>query len=153
MNNYSDCRKYVFFDFAIRPSYLREVKECYEDFGVALEAQASLGGEMDRLSIMLKPSKSGRVHTLHSLMRPIMDLLNMPGFQTHAERLQVRGLCFDTGRVETLDLLSDRLISAKRIVTINERSRALDSASAFDAIREAHYEMRPFLQRAMSILH
>ena len=141
------------FDFAIRPSYLREVKECYADFGIALEAQASLGGEMDRLSIVLKPSKFGRIHTLQRLKRPIMDLLNMPRFQIYAERLQVKGLCLDTGRVETLDLLSDRLISSKRIVKINERSRALDSASAFDAIREAHYEMQPFLQRAMNIVH
>ena len=140
------------FDFAIGPSYLRQVKECYEDFGIALEAQASLGEDLERLSLVLKPSKSGRESTLRKLKGPIMSLLKMPGFQAHAERFQIRGLCLDTGRVETLDLLSDRLVSTKRIVKINKRSRALDPASAFDAIRDAYHDLQPLLERSVSIV-
>lgn len=140
------------FDFAIRPSYLSQIKECYEDFGIALGAQALLGEELQRLSLVLSPSKYGRVSTLYKLKEQIIGLLKMPGFHAHAERLQVRGRCFDTGRVETLDLLSDRLVSTKRIMKLNKRSRALDPASAFEAIRDAHHELQPILERAVSII-
>ena len=59
--------------------------------------------------------------------------------------------CEDSNRVETIDLLKKQLMSTKRIIRINERSRVLNSESAFQAIHEAYQELSKELEDAYSI--
>ena len=57
-----------------------------------------------------------------------------------------------TGRIEALDLLSDKLIVRKQILREDESSRALNSEAAFGAIEEAYTELRPELLTASSVI-
>ncbi|MBA2725549.1 MAG: hypothetical protein H0U53_06130 [Actinobacteria bacterium] len=71
--------------------------------------------------------------------------------QTEASRFVVRGQDEETGRVETVDLLSDRLISSQQIVLASERTRTLNTRSAYAAIRRAHRELQDELIGAAAI--
>jgi hypothetical protein len=51
-----------------------------------------------------------------------------------------------------LTYFRDQLISHKRIVRVNERSRALDSRAAYEAISEAHDELKSELAEAAALV-
>ena len=68
----------------------------------------------------------------------------MTWFRAHGKR-------GDTGRVETIDLLGDKLVSHKRIMRVDGRGRALNPASAFGAIKEAHFELQDEIEHASPV--
>ena len=71
----------------------------------------------------------------------------------HAEvsRFTIKGTDRETNRIDVVDVLSDSLISKKQIVLEGERTRAVDSASAFAAIEEAYGELRDQIVLAAGI--
>lgn len=54
------------------------------------------------------------------------------------ERAEVRGDDPESGRVETLDLLSDRIVVERQVERARDRARLVDDDSAVAAIREAY---------------
>ena len=139
-------------DISIRPAYASFVRDADESLADALEANARLVGDPEKVQLVIRPRKEFWRATLDRLRTPIHRLLNQSPSTAIADRLQLRGRCRDTGRVETLDLLKDQLISTKRIVRMSNRSRALDAESAFQAICAAHQELECSLEDAAEAL-
>ncbi len=138
-------------DISIHPSFADVMRQADQSLGDAFEANARVVDEPESVQVVIKPNRQARKSTLARLLGPLRSLLNQNDARPAFDRLQVRGRCDDTGRVETIDLLKDQLISTKQIVRLNERGRALDPDSAFQAIRDAYQELGDSLQLATGV--
>lgn len=63
----------------------------------------------------------------------------------------MRGVREESGKVETLDLLGDKLISVEEVVTEGEKSRAIVSESAYQAIQKAYDKLNHEFEESPSI--
>ena len=137
-------------DFSISPAYINMVGQVDAGLGDALVANRRVVGEPETVRLLLSSEKENQLGFLNT-MRDTLKQLFANGVHENSKRMQVRGKCEDTGRVETINLLNDLFISTQQIVRMNERGRALDPESAFQAIRAARQELGDSLQNASSI--
>lgn len=141
------------FDLKVKASYVEIVRQADASLGDAFAANARvLDGEVEELELVLKPSKDARHGALQRLIAPLKALVRGRELRENARRFQVRGKHDETGKVEVIDLLRDQLIARKQILRLGERSRAVNSTSAFEAIRAAHDELGDDLRRAASLV-
>ena len=138
-------------DMSIHPSYIESIRQADRSLGDAFEANAKVLDSPESVQVVIKPQRQSRNSALRRLIGPIRHLLHPSDVRHGFNRLQVRGMCDDTGRVETIDLLKDQLISTKQIVRLNLRSRALDPHSAFQAIRDSYRELEDSLIEATAV--
>ena len=138
-------------DISIHPAFANVVRQADQSLGDAIEANARVVDEPESVQVVVKPQRQARRSTLGRLLGPLRYFLNQNDAPPAFDKLQVRGRCDDTDRVETIDLLKDQLISTKAIVRMNPRSRALDPESAFQAIREAYRDLHDELTVAASV--
>ncbi len=146
------------FRLKIRASYTQTIARANRDLGSAFEA-AARAGEAEALEIVLSPRPYSRQRLSQRLMETARNLIRRGensvlargDLHTEVSRFIIKGRSQDTGRIETLDLLSDQLILKKEIVRQDPRARALDSESAYAAIKQAHSELQQQLLVAASI--
>ncbi len=138
-------------DMSIRPNFIKTVRQADESLGDAFNANAQVVDGLESVQLVIKLQKEGRQGALGRFISPLRTLLDGDKLRQNTDRLQLRGRCVDTDRVETIDLLKDRLISTKRIVRMNERSRALDPESAFQTIDQAYQELEKDIHAAPDI--
>lgn len=134
----------------IHASYADVVAEADQDLGSAFEA-AARAGEAEELEIILRPRAHSRQALSTRLLQTVKRLAHSPGLRQESTHFLIRGYDSEVGRVETVDILRDHLISKKRIILQNERTRALDSGSAYHAIEEAYDELRDELRSAARV--
>lgn len=135
----------------ILPAYVDTVANADQSLADAFQANRRILENPRSLQVILKPQRDAATGFLAKMVSPLQRFLGNDDLREGTERLQVRGLCTDTNKVETIDLLNDHLISVKSIVRLNGRTRALDSTSAFQAIDEAYQQLRPELERAAGV--
>lgn len=138
-------------DISIHPSFSAKLKQAERSLGDAFEANASVLDNPETVQLVIKPQRMARQSARDRLVTSFKELFNQNDELQGVERFQIRGKCEDTGRIETIDLLKDQLISIKQIVRMNQRSRALEPSSAFQAIREAYDQLRPELESAAGV--
>ena len=140
------------FDLKVKGSYVETIRKADASLGDAFAANARvLDGDVDELELVLKPSKETRHDALSRLGGALKTLARGRELRDNAQRFQVKGKHDGTGRVETIDLLHDQLISRKQVLRIGERSRAINADLAFEAISAAHDELGDYLRRAASL--
>lgn len=140
------------FDLKLKASYIETVRQADASLGDAFAANTRvLDGNVDELQLVLRPTKATRRQALQRLINPLRTLVRAHDLRDNAQRFQVAGKREDTGKVETIDLLRDQLIAHKQVLRLGERSRAVVTDSAFDAIRAAHDELGDDLRRAAAV--
>lgn len=139
------------FEMRVHPSYTKSIRNVDDSLADAFDANAKVFEEPQAIQVVLRPGDQGRVPALGKLLTPLRNLLRRDGLSPSVERLQIRGKCTDTGRVETIDLLKDQLVSTKRIVRLNDRGRALNPESAFDGVIEAYRELQNDIEEAVGV--
>ena len=139
------------FDFKIRPSYIDIVRLADHSLADALDANAKILDDPDEVSVTLKPSKESRISSRNKIINFIRSLLSREDLRENARIIQVKGKCNDTDRVETLDLLRDHLVSSKRILRMNPRSRALNPDFTFEVIAETYQELKDNLESSPGV--
>lgn len=127
------------FDLKVHSSYASALKKADADLGATFDAAANDSPE--EVQVVLRARKQGAGALLGRLKAATKSLLRRPDLRTEASHFVIKGLMQDSGRVEPLDLLRDQLISHKRIIRVNERSRALDKDAAYAAITQAFDEL------------
>jgi hypothetical protein len=135
------------FSIKLHSSYADVLKQADQNLGDAFEAAAKVGQAMD-MEIVLRPARHSKVYLSDNLLVLAKRLVKDGKLRGTGARFIVRGTKAGSTHVEQLDLLNDKLISQKRIVCLNSRSRELDPASAFLAIEEAYSELYPELIKA-----
>ena len=138
------------FTLKVHASYASVLKQADADLGAAFDAAAKLGSP-EEVEVALRARKQGAPALLERLKGTARKLLDRTDLRTEASQFVVKGLMRDSGRVEPLDLLRDQLIAHKRIVRVNQRSRALDRDAAYSAIVEAFEELSGELAEAAFI--
>lgn len=128
------------FDLKIHPSYANTIYQADQDLGAAFDAARRLG-DTKQIEVVIQPSNTARTSILERIINTAKFLAKNSDLRTESSRFILKGKRDDTGKVEEIDLLRDHLIANKQIVRLNERSRALDMASAYDAICAAYEEL------------
>ncbi len=129
------------FELKVYHSYIAAIRQADDSVADALEANGRMVDSPEKVQVIAQPSDDGRESTLSRFIGTIKELLGRDDLRANAEHFRISGKRRDTGRVDTINLLNAHLITNKRIVRVSERSRVVESASAFEAIREAHDEM------------
>ena len=148
MNRLTEIRE---LSFNILPSHVDEVGRVDDSLAEAFKAASHILEHPQTLRLYLKPISMERRSLFDRMVSPIREFVSTPSIRDGVEKLEIRGQCSDSGRVETLDLLKDQLISTVQIVRMNERSRALDTDAAFRAINEAYRDSFDLIQSAASV--
>lgn len=148
LNNLTEIR---LFELKIRPSYIAAVRQADQSLADALEANGRVVDAPETLQIVARSSTGGRESTLTRLMAPVRGLLSRDDLRANVEHFKVSGKRRDTGRVAPIDLLNAHLIANKRVVRVSERSRVVESVSAFEAIREARDELADQIADASAV--
>lgn len=143
-------RELRLFHLKIRAPYAATVAQANRDLGSAFEA-AARAGNAEELEIVLRPRRYSRNPLAGGLLQAARRLARRGDLRTEASKFEVKGIRADTGEVELVDILRDQLIAREEILRQSERGRALDSDSAYDAIRRAHGELEDELAAAAAI--
>jgi hypothetical protein len=136
-------------DLAIRPSYAATVRQADRDLGAAFQAAARVGTPQ-LVALRLSPEPYGRNWLGQRVVGAVRNLATRGDMRENTRTFKVNGLDDQTGRVEEVDVLRDQLVSSKRIVRLNDRTRAVDDQAAYAAIREAYSELKADLEQAAS---
>ena len=128
-------------ELSVLPAFVAQVRQADETLGDALMANRQLFGNQNKYRVIIEPQPNSRRAALNEMLGSLRRIIRRDDALEGIETFHIRGKCRDTNRVETIDLLSDHLISSRRIVQLSRRGRALDSDSAFQAIQEAYQEL------------
>ena len=139
------------FEMNIVPSIVSSVANIDQSLHDAFEANRKILENPKVVQVVLKPDPRASRGFWSKMQSTLRALLMRHELRDGIQRMHAKGRCEDTKRVESLDLLNDHLISVKRIVKMDERSRALDSTSAFDAIESSYEELARELETAAGV--
>lgn len=101
--------------------------------------------------VYLKFERGDEQRAWHRFIPGLHDVARDPQLREQMTWFRAHGKRGDTGRVETVDLLGDKLVSHKRIMRVDGRGRALNPTSAFSAIKEAYFELQDEIEHASPI--
>lgn len=136
-------------DLTVRAAYAETIAQADQDLGAAFVAARNVGAP-HIVHLELRPEPYRRDQWLGSkLLSGVRNLATRDDLRENTSRFIVRGLNVDE-RVEEIDLLKDHLVSSKKIVRLDHRSRALNDQAAYAAIEEAHAELKYDLELAAS---
>ena len=138
-------------EISVLPSIVEITRQSDDSLADALEANARAVETPKTLQAILKPLENAQTSFLSRKRGPLKEMVGNESLREGSAKFQVRGKCADSGRVETIDLLKDQLISTQGIVRMNERSRALNPDSAFEAIRESYELLKDELEEAAGV--
>ena len=139
------------FDISVRRPYIDSVKQAESSLGDTLDANARLFDQPDMVQVVLKYPSARRRVALGSLLDRLRTLVSFNSQQPVIDRFKVRGLCEDSGRVETLDLLKDNIIATRQVVRLGGRGRAIDPESAFQAIGESYAQFSEEIAESVDV--
>lgn len=134
----------------ITASYADVVEQANRDLGNAFKA-AARAGAADDLEIILRPRPYSRGSLAEELLAAVRQLAGRNDLRENSSRFVVRGLNRENEHIDEIDVLKDKLISVKRIVREDERTRALVARSAYEAIEEAFAELRDDVIQAAGV--
>lgn len=138
------------FDLRVQAPFVETLRRADESMWRGLDAWFQAGGA-EEVEVLLRKPRSGPKWLSQDLVSSALRIMGLPGAREGVSRFVIKGRDEATGQVEEVDVLSDKLISVKKIVRQGSQSRALDSASAYQAIEEAFSELRPELIQALGV--
>jgi hypothetical protein len=116
--------------------------------GAALEAAAQ-GSDADTIGIILAPEPYQRVNLADGMMEFVRRMIRRDDLRENVQQFKA-SFVDEANRTDEINLLQDHLISKKKILRINDRSRVLDSDDAYARIEEAFSDLRQDLLSAPS---
>ncbi|WP_146081601.1 hypothetical protein [Clavibacter michiganensis] len=134
----------------IRRSYAAELSSSSDSLSSAFASIKALSNAKV-LGLTLKPEPNQRTPLGKKILKGVKSLAARSELSENVVTFQTRGVNSETGKVETLDLLQDKLIFNRRIVTLGENTRAVDPHATFAAIQEAYQESRALVESAPGI--
>lgn len=139
------------FNFRVRRADIDLIAQADASLAAALRAQATLG-DAEEFEIVLRPKPYSREDDLGNRVFSLVRNLARRGDVLDAARaFRVEGRI--TGHPsQPLNILDEHLVSEQSIAKIPGRARAIDSTSAYAAIRAAERELRDALQAAVAIV-
>ncbi|MDH6670117.1 hypothetical protein M2277_000761 [Paenibacillus sp. LBL] len=108
----------------------------------AFEAAASIS-EAETVEVILRKKKySKRGFGFPFVKQKLNDFLTRQSNRDQIHRFKMVGEDITTEKNKAFDLLEDKMISTKSVITVDDKRRAVDSTSMYNAINEAYHELR-----------
>lgn len=136
-------------ELQVRPSYVGKVREANKSLGAALGQLERSGAEV--IGITLRPEPRQRTPLKKNIFKGAKKLSRKNDLLENAIQFKVKAINDETGRVDDINLLDDKLVSTQNIKTFSKKSRAVDPAEAYAAIQTAYDTLKPKLLEAASI--
>ncbi len=136
-------------DLLIRRPYIAIIEDANANLGAALRA-AETASQADCVGLDLEPEAYKRRNLDDGIMNMLRGLVQRSDLRENTRTLKATVVDQDD-RVEEIDLLRDELISQKKVLRQEGRTRVLLSDDAYDKIVEAYNETRDDLTRAASV--
>jgi len=147
LQRYSDIRLLT---LKLRPAHSAWLREANESLWRAFRAASQAGGA-EEVEVTLKTQSHSRRFLPRRMLQVVRRLARRPEFRQEASRAIIKALDAETGRMDTVDLLNDKLIGKRAILQEDDRYRTVNRDSAFAAIEDVHQELREHLLNAAAI--
>ncbi|MBI5946329.1 MAG: hypothetical protein HY864_18365 [Chloroflexi bacterium] len=138
------------FRLRIRKSFAANLAEASKSLAAAFKA-AGRAGKADNVEIILRTPSHSKDSLSQKIFEAAQKIVRIPGLQHEALNFSVKGLGDDAKKAVELDLLGDKLISTQSICLINNRTKILESRSAYSAIKKAHRKLKKALENAPEV--
>jgi hypothetical protein len=138
------------FRLRIRKSFAENLSEASKSLSAAFKS-ARRAGKADNVEIVLRSPFHSKNWLSQKILEAAQKIARIPGLRHEALNFSVKGMGADSKKTIELDLLSDKLISVQSICLLNNRTKILESRSAFSAIRKAHKKLKKELENAPSV--
>lgn len=136
------------FDLKVRRSVISVIREADENLGSALDATADVADAAE-VELVLRARPRSDDSLSDAILEAARNIVSkLPFIRDDTKRFRAIGTYSATGEVKEVDLLSDAFVSEKRIILIDEKSRALNADSAYAKIQEAYNELSAALSIA-----
>jgi hypothetical protein len=133
----------------VRRSYVSAVRQADESLGQALDAAAA-GSDAEVVGLILQPEPYKRVELKSGLITFLRRIIRREDLRDQTHELKVTVVDGETGRADEINLLEDQLISRRKFLRQNQRSRDLNSEDAYRQIVLAYRELHEDLLSASS---
>ncbi|MCP1309254.1 hypothetical protein [Paenibacillus tyrfis] len=108
----------------------------------AFEAAASIS-EAETVEVILRKKKySKNGFGFPFVKQKLIDFLSQQTNREQIHRFKMVGEDTTSEKNKAFDLLEDKMISTKSVITIDDKRRAVESTSMYNAINEAYHELR-----------
>ncbi|WP_157519164.1 hypothetical protein [Herbidospora mongoliensis] len=133
----------------VRRSYVAAIRDANESLGKALDAAAS-GSDAAVVGLLLQPEPYKRMDLNSELIRFLRRMIRRDDLREQTQELKATIVDDETGRADEINLLEDQLISRRKFLRQNQRSRVLNSEDAYRQIALAYRELHQDLLSASS---
>lgn len=108
----------------------------------AFEAAASIS-EAETVEVILRKKKYAKSgFGFPFVKQKLIDFLSQQSNRDQIHRFKMIGEDTTTEKNKAFDLLEDKMISTKSVITVDDKRRAVESTSMYNAIDEAYHELR-----------
>lgn len=144
------------FRLRIHRSYLPQVEAANESVAAALRATAEFGGA-EYIEVTLQADRARR-SSLGSHIKTFVQRLfendqHLLLPNSGVTKLAVRGFDPDHGKIDLVDLLSDKLVAQESVITQDAHHRVLNRDSIYSAIERAYASLSSELDHASGMAH
>lgn len=137
-------------DLQVRASFAKTLGDADGKGLASVLSTAAEASNAQVVGLTLRPEPRGRKPLTKKVQDFVSSMAQRDGIHENATRFVVKGVGPD-GNVTELDLLEDRLVSRKKMLTTGKSSRAVKESSAYAAIEEAYAELKDELKLAAGI--
>lgn len=134
----------------VRPSFAEVIRSLDEDLSSGLAA-LQRAGQSEEIELALRPLPYSKNTLKQTVLDAVRRMARLPNLREEASQFEVKGFDTTLRRSTVVDVLDDQLLTSKRMLKQDERSRAVTSESAYAAITESFEELRNDLIEAASI--
>ncbi|ASJ11263.1 hypothetical protein A3L12_08130 [Thermococcus sp. P6] len=127
-------------------------KEDPESFGKMFSAAELIDGVWLSLGVTIGSRKHVEISKFDRIKESIKRLLRHPEATENLRAINIRGRLEGEESIEEFNLLEEMLVSEKRVAKLDERSRAVNPESMFNAIVDSYYafenELKEYIKRS-----
>jgi hypothetical protein len=140
------------FRLRVRESFSSSIEQADQSLGKAFQAAKEIG-QAKEIEIILSTGRGSSIWDSlgMNILNTAKKLLSLEDAYTDMVSGEIRGRNEITGQLETIDLLSDKLVAEKRIPRMENHTNALIGDLVYNAISEAYTELEEQLLEAVGV--
>ena len=139
------------FRFKISPSQFPIIRGTWDNLDEALQAQLAVWNEQTMLEVLVRPTRDSQRNARDTMIDSLIALAR-PELRSMLDQrsvYKIRGRSGGQARDVMLDVLSDSLTAEEEVMKIKPRHSALDTDSAYSAIKRAYYTLESDIETAI----
>lgn len=132
----------------MRPADAEVLRNYHRGLAGAFDAAAEFLEDDAEMELVWRPKAHSRGGIGREILDAVRRIFRQERLHGRASRFKVQGIDGFGNSTDLIDLLSDDLVAKKKMVRQSLQSKAVVADSAYEAIEEAHRELRHKFDRA-----